>query len=175
MHSGTLCLFLACHGGIAFLTAEGREVVTATVTGIHERASAIFCSCNNIEGRDLVFDLVVENRGEVSLRLYAFVWASNDNLNPPERGLWPLSAVETALDESGSLVVRDHTQGKLLEVEPRSVVQLSQNFILQPIGWWEGEPIRFRQLRAQLWSQTGTLLFDHSFEIPRKLASAKEM
>ena len=58
--------------------ANLRSVVTAQITNLHHKSSTLYCSCNGIDGRDLMFDLLVRNRRTETQTLYAFVWATND-------------------------------------------------------------------------------------------------
>lgn len=135
------------------------------MAGIHERKSSIYCSCNNIEGRDLVFDLLLENFGDSALEAYIFVWAANDEVDPPERGLWPVSAVDDALTESGDLDVRVPRAGHRVLLSPNQEFRIEDASILQPIGWADGALVRFTKLRIQAWSEDGRPLLDLPFEL----------
>jgi hypothetical protein len=139
--------------------------VTAAIGNLSERESELYCSCNNIDGRELVFDLIVTNASATPKRVYAFVWAANDQVSPPERGLWPLSAVETCLTETGELDVRDPTSGTLIKVPPADSALVQENAILQPIGWMDGKLVSYELLRLQLWSSEGELVYETVLEL----------
>jgi len=156
-------------GGVVLLTpaastraerlgAEGG--LTAAIENLSERPTSLYCSCNNIDGRELVFDLAITNQTAVAQKVYAFVWAANDAVTPPERSLWPLSAVDTGLTETGELEVREPLAGTLVEVPSGSSVRVQDNAILQPIGWFEGQQVSFELLWLQLWSGEGELVFE---------------
>jgi len=127
---------------------------------LRERPSDIYCSCNNIPGRDLVFDLIIANNESKRQTVYAFVWATNDDLSPPERGLWPLSAVDSCLTETGGLRIKDHTTGRRIEVQGKQAVTIAENSILEPIGYQDGKLMSFSQLLIQLWSEPGNMVFE---------------
>ncbi len=156
-------------GGVALLnppgapragTLGGENGVTAAIENLGERPTSLYCSCNNIDGRELVFDLVITNQTRVPQQVYAFVWATNDEVSPPERGLWPLSAVDTCLTETGELDVKKPLAGALVEVSSGFSVRVEEITILQPIGWLEGELVSFESLWLQLWSAEGELVFE---------------
>jgi hypothetical protein len=156
-------------GGVAFLylaaltraeTLGTGGGVTAAIENLGERPSSLYCSCNNIEGRELVFDLAIANQTAVAQRVYAFVWATNDGVTPPERGLWPVSAVDSCLTETGELDVREPSAGTLVEVLSGTSVRVEENTIQQPIGWYEGQLVSFESLWIQLWSVDGELVFE---------------
>ncbi|UCF36869.1 MAG: hypothetical protein JSU96_19000 [Acidobacteriota bacterium] len=115
---------------------------------------------------DLVFDLTIENRGTVPVTLFAFVWATNDDVDPPERGLWPLDAVEESLTERGELRVGDPTVGHELTLSGGESHRLESLSILQPIGWYEGERVLFKQLKVELWNADGQRLLEEVFSAP---------
>ncbi len=146
-------------------SAIEQPTVTATLMNLRERPSDIFCSCNNIPGRDLVFDLIIANKENKRQTVYAFVWATNDNLSPPERGLWPLSAVDSCLTDVGELRIKDHTTGKRIEVQGKKAVTIAENSILEPIGYQDGELMSFCKLRIQLWSKSGNLVFEKAVHL----------
>jgi hypothetical protein len=138
--------------------SEGR--VIAAIENLGERPTSLYCSCNNIDGRELVFDLAITNKTAVAQRVYAFVWATNDGVTPPERGLWPLSAVDTCLTETGELDVREPSAGTLVDVPSGDSIRVQENAIVQPIGWFEGQLVSFESLWLQLWSAEGELVFE---------------
>jgi hypothetical protein len=133
------------------------------VENLHERPSNLYCSCNNIDGEDLVFDLVVGNRGSQARTLHAFVWASNDDVSPPERALWPVSAVVSALDERGELRISDPAAGVRLDLPAGRTQRFGDCSVLQPIGWYAGSRVRFKLLRVQLWDEDGSLALSRDF------------
>jgi hypothetical protein len=156
-------------GGVALLnppgspragTLGGENGVTAAIENLGERPTSLYCSCNNIDGRELVFDLAITNQTAVAQQVYAFVWATNEEVSPPERGLWPLSAVDTCLTETGELDVRKPLAGTLVEVPSGASVRVRENTIVQPIGWFEGQLVSFESLWLQLWSAEGELVFE---------------
>jgi len=142
-----------------------QPTVTATLMNLRERPSDIYCSCNNIPGRDLVFDLIIANKDNKRQTVYAFVWATNDNLSPPERGLWPLSAVDSCLTDTGELRIKDHTTGRKIEVQGKKAVTIAENSILEPIGYQDGKLMSFSRLRIQLWSKSGNLVFEKAVHL----------
>lgn len=142
----------------------GPEVV-AHLKNLRERPSKLYCSCNNIPGRDLVFDLIVESRSQASRSVFAFVWATNDEVTPPERALWPVSAVETCLTDTGELDVSSPEEGVRVDIEPGQSVVVKGNSLLQPIGWMNGELVSFRQLHVELWNQAGERTFKKVVEV----------
>ncbi len=146
-------------------SAIEQPTVTATLTNLRERPSEIYCPCNNIPGRDLVFDIIITNKGEKPQTVYAFVWATNDDLSPPERGIWPISAVDSCLTDRGELSVKDHTTGRRIEVQGRKAVTIAENSILEPIGYQDGKLMSFCKLRIQLWSKSGNMVFDKAVHL----------
>lgn len=165
---GPWCVSMAL-AALAFLSSSllpqaqvsgAQPEVTASIQNLRERPSSLYCSCNNIDGRELVFDLALTNRTAVPQQVYAFVWAANDEVSPPERGLWPLDAVESCLTETGELDVNKPSDGFPVEVPPGAAVVIEENAILQPIGWLEGEQVSFESLLLQLWSAEGELVFE---------------
>ena len=148
--------------------ADSDSGVTASIENLDERPTSLYCSCNNIDGRELVFDLAVTNRSKVHQQVHAFVWATNDQVSPPERGLWPLSAIDTSLTETGELEVTDPTAGTLIDVPPGASVRVEENTIRQPIGWIEGELVSFQSLWLQLWSAEGALVFEALVDLGSK-------
>lgn len=162
-------LFITVWGGVLLLSTPAKllaeEVdsesgVTASIENLDERPTSLYCSCNNIDGRELVFDLAVTNRSDVYQQVYAFVWATNDQVSPPERGLWPLSAIDASLTDTGELEVTDPSAGTLIELPSGASVRLKENTIRQPIGWLEGELVSFQSLWLQLWSAEEELVFE---------------
>jgi hypothetical protein len=162
-------LFITVWGGLVLLNAsatplveeaDSESVVTASIENLDERPTSLYCACNNIDGRELVFDLTVTNRSDAPRQVYAFVWASNDQVSPPERGLWPLSAIDASLTDTGELEVTDPSAGTLIELQSGASVRLKENTIRQPIGWFEGELVSFQALWLQLWSAEGELVFE---------------
>jgi hypothetical protein len=143
----------------------GDPEVVAHLKGLRERPSKLYCSCNNIPGRDLVFDLVVENRSDAPRSVFAFVWASNDEVTPPERALWPVSAVDTCLTDTGELDVSSPEEGVRVDVEPGQSVVVDNISLLQPIGWMNGRLVSFRQLHLELWNQAGERTFKSVVEV----------
>ena len=139
--------------------------VTADVKKLHNRPSKIYCPCNNMPGRDLVFDLTVENNAEEATTVYAFVWATNDEVSPPERALWPTSAVDSCLTKTGELNVTDYTAGTKINLSGENSATLSSNTILQPFGYYEGQLIDFHKLRIELWSKTGSRIFEKTVNL----------
>lgn len=144
---------------------EAPELLRVSVTGLHERKSSIYCSCNNIEGRDLAFSLVVENLTNRALEAYLFVWAANDEVTPPERGLWPVSAVDDALTEGGDLDVRVPEAGHRVRLRPHEELTIEEASILQPIGWADGALVRYTRLRIQAWSSDGRQLLEQPINL----------
>jgi hypothetical protein len=145
--------------------ADGNPEVTAHLKNLRERPSKLYCSCNNIPGRELVFDLAIENRSPASRSVFAFVWATNDEVTPPERALWPVSAVDTCLTDSGELDVSSPEEGVRVDIEPGRSVVLDGNSLLQPIGWMNGRLVGFRQLHLELWNQAGERIFEDVIEV----------
>ncbi|UCH61661.1 MAG: hypothetical protein JSU77_07530 [Fidelibacterota bacterium] len=147
------------------MVAMEQTSVTATVTNLRERPSEIYCPCNNIPGRNLVFDLIIANKGKKLQTVYAFVWATNDDLSPPERGIWPISAVDSCLTDRGELSIKDHTTGRKIEVQGQQAVTIAENSILEPIGYQDGKLMSYSELRIQLWSKSGNLEFDETVHL----------
>ncbi len=147
--------------------ANRGSAVSAAIANLHHKPSAIFCSCNGISGRDLVFDLLVRNPHRDPRVLHAFVWATNDSVSPPERGLWPVAAVDSCLTESGELRITDGTAGSRITVPGRGTVRLAGNTILEPPVWFDGKPVRFRTLRIELWSAEEGRVFQNTVDLVR--------
>ncbi|MHC4395153.1 MAG: hypothetical protein ACYS1A_05820 [Planctomycetota bacterium] len=145
--------------------SKARSPVTADVKNPHNRPSKIYCPCNNMPGRDLVFDLTVENNAEEAKTVYAFVWATNDDISPPERALWPTSAVDSCLTKTGRLNVTDYTAGTEINLSGKNSITLSSNTILQPFGYYKGQLIDFHELRIELWSNTGSRIFERTINL----------
>ena len=143
---------------------QGQPVVTADIENLHARPSQIYCPCNNMPGRELVFDLVVENSGKATRTVYAFVWATNDEVSPPERGLWPVAAVDSCLTRTGELNVTDYTRGTEVNVDGQESVTVSGNSILEPAVHYKGQLVEFRKLRIELWSRTGNRIFQKTID-----------
>lgn len=144
---------------------EGQPVVTADIEKLHTQPSQIYCLCNNMPGRELVFDLVVENRGKATRTVYAFVWATNDEVSPPERGLWPVAAVDSCLTSTGELNVTDYTSGTEVNIDGHGSVTVSGNSILEPAVHYKGQLVEFRKLRIELWSKTGNRIFERTIDL----------
>jgi len=142
----------------------GDPEVVAHLKNLRERPSKLYCTCNNIPGRNLVFDLSVENRSQASRSVFAFVWATNDEVTPPERALWPVSAVDTCLTDTGELDVSRPEEGVRVDIEPGRSVVVKGNSLLQPIGWMNGELVSFRQLHLELWNEAGERIFKNVVE-----------
>jgi len=145
---------------------EGTLVVS--IENLRETASGLYCSCDNIDGRELVFDLLVENRSSRDRILFAFVWASNDSVLPPERGLWPVEAVGACLDESGNLRITEPTAGRRSDLPAGRTLRIRDCALLQPIGWYQGLRVRFKALRVELWTAGGGRLLSRDFAIDPK-------
>ncbi len=143
---------------------EVQPVVTADIENLHTRPSQIYCLCNNMPGRELVFDLVVENSGKATRTVYAFVWATNDEVFPPERGLWPVVAVDSCLTSTGELNVTDCTSGTAVNIDGQESVTVSGNSILEPAVHYKGQLVEFRKLRIELWSKTGNRIFEKTID-----------
>ena len=143
---------------------EGQPVVTADIENLHTQPSHIYCLCNNMPGRELVFDLVVENSGKSTRTVYAFVWATNDEVSPPERGLWPVAAVDSCLTSTGELNVTDYTSGTELNIDGQGSVTVSGNSILEPAVHYKGQLVEFCKLRIELWSRTGNRIFEKTID-----------
>lgn len=146
-------------------SANVRSAITAQITNLHHKPSALYCSCNGIDGRDLIFDLLVRNRRTETQNVYAFVWATNDAVSPPERGLWPVAAVDTCLTDTGQLRITDCTAGRRITVPGRGTVTVQGNAILEPLGWLDGKPVSFRTLRVELWSVTDGRVFQQTVDL----------
>jgi len=116
-------------------------------------------------GRDLVFDLTIENNTEEATTVYAFVWVTNDHVSPPERALWPTSAVDSCLTETGELNVTDYTAGAKINLSGRDSATLSANSILQPFGYYKGQLLDFHELRIELWSNNGSCIFEKTVNL----------
>ena len=138
---------------------EGQPVVTADIENLHTQPSDIYCLCNNMPGRELVFDLVVENSGKATRTVYAFVWATSDEVTPPERGLWPVAAADSCLTRTGELHVTDYTSGTEVNVDGQGSVTVSGNSILEPAVHYRGQLVEFRSVRIELWSRAGNRIF----------------
>ncbi len=143
----------------------GDPEVVAHLKNLRERPSKLYCACNNIPGRELVFDLIVESRSQASRSVFAFVWATNDEVTPPERALWPVSAVDTCLTDTGELDISSPEEGVRVDIEPGRFVGVNDNSLLQPIGWMNGELVSFRQLHLELWNQAGERIFKNVVEV----------
>jgi hypothetical protein len=143
----------------------GDSGVVAHLKNLRESRSKLYCTCNNIPGRILVFDLVVENRSETSRSVFAFVWANNDEVTPPERALWPVSAVDTCLTDTGELAVSSPEDGVRIDLEPGASVVVDGRSLPQPIGWMNGKLVSFRELHVELWDQTGDRILKEVFEV----------
>jgi hypothetical protein len=160
---------------VAFQLGEASDPVVrkppiaARIENLREAPSSLYCECNNIPGRDLVFDLVVQNKSNVQKTVYAFIWATNDNVNPPERSLWPVSAVNSCLTETGELDVSDPRTGKKIELAAGGLSRLKGKTILQPIGWFEGELVRFQKLRIEIWLAGGGRIFVREQKLSSRL------
>jgi len=139
--------------------------VSAAVIQVSERESEEYCTCNNIPGRDMVLGLEVENSGNKSCTLYAFIWAANDEVNPPERGMWPTAAIDTCLDDEGNFLVRNYKAGAVLQVPPHERIEISEIVIPQPIGFFDGVQVRFQKLKIELWADPGTCLFSDTVDL----------
>ncbi|MHC4738265.1 MAG: hypothetical protein ACYS9Y_05105 [Planctomycetota bacterium] len=145
--------------------SKDRSFVTADVKKLHNRPSKIYCPCNNMPGRDLVFDLTVENNAEEAKTVYAFVWVTNDEVSPPERALWPTSAVDSCLTNTGQLNVTDYTAGTKINLKVGDMATLSANSILQPFGYYKGQLLDFHEMRIELWSNTGSRIFEKTVNL----------
>jgi hypothetical protein len=156
-----------CLGLVSPVRADERGGldVVAHLKDLRERPSKIYCSCNNIPGRDLVFDLIIENRSGAHRSVFAFVWANNDEVNPPERALWPVSAVDTCLTDTGELDISSPEEGVRVDIEPGQSVVVDDISLLQPIGFMNGRLVSFRQLRVELWNQAGERIFESVVEV----------
>ena len=144
--------------------SEREPVVTADIENLHTQPSQIYCPCNNMPGRELVFDLVVENSGKATRTVYAFVWATNDEVFPPERGLWPVVAVDSCLTSTGELNVTDCTSGTAVNIDGQGSVTVSGNSILEPAVHYKGQLVEFRKLRIELWSISGSRIFEKTID-----------
>jgi hypothetical protein len=160
----TLALLLGFSNPVWAADGGDPEVV-AHLKNLRERPSKLYCTCNNIPGRNLVFDLIVENHSQASRSVFAFVWANNDEVTPPERALWPVSAVDTCLTDTGELAVSSPEEGVRVDVEPGRSVVLDDISLLQPIGWMNGRLVSFRQLHLELWNQAGERVFKNVVEV----------
>ena len=145
-------------------SCEGQPVVTADIENLHTQPSQIYCLCNNMSGRELIFDLVVENSGKATRTVYAFVWATNDEVSPPERGLWPVAAVDSCLTSTGELNVTDYASGTEVNIDGQESVTVSGNSILEPAVHYKGQLVEFRKLRIELWSKTGNRIFEKTID-----------
>ena len=106
----------------------------------------------------VVFDVVIKNRSNESRTVDAFLWAANDKVNPPERGLWPVASVDTCLTDTGELKVSEPKKGERFKLGPKAVVKRTGQSILLPMGWYEGELVRFHTIRLEIWSIDGKRL-----------------
>ena len=142
-----------------------QPAITARVENLHNKVSDIYCPCNEIPGFDLVFDLAIENKSKKPQTVHAFAWAENDVILPPERGIWPIAAVDSCLTETGELNIADYTSGTKIELVAQSIFTETEIAILQPMGYYEGEPVRFNKLRIELWSHAGNRIFGKTIDI----------
>ena len=163
--TGSILFLITATGPAVPIEAVQPGSLEAVIENLHERPSRLYCSCNNIDGEDLVFDLVVENRGSPARTLRAFVWASNDEVSPPERALWPVTAVGSALDERGELRVSDPNDGVRLDLPAGRSHRIVDCSLLQPMGWYAGSRVRFKLLRVQLWAEDGSLALSRDFAV----------
>jgi len=165
--AGGACILQSCETSydISVVFSKARSPVTADVKNLHNRPSKIYCPCNNMPGRDLVFDLTVENNSEQATTVYAFVWVTNDEVSPPERALWPTSDVDSCLAETGELNVTDYTAGAKINLRGLDSATLSANSILQPFGYYKGQLLDFHELRIELWSNTGLRIFEKTVNL----------
>jgi hypothetical protein len=143
---------------------KGESVVTADIENLHTQPSQIYCACNDMPGRELVFDLAVENSAKATRTVYAFVWATNDEVSPPERGLWPVAAVDSCLTSTGELNVTDYTSGTEVSINGQGSVTVPGNSILEPAVHYKGQLVEFRKLRIELWSRTGNRIFQKTID-----------
>lgn len=142
-----------------------QPTITARVENLHNKMSDIYCPCNEIPGFDLVFDLAIENKSTKPQPVYAFAWAENDIISPAERGIWPIAAVDSCLTETGELDIADYTTGTKIDVPAQSIFTETEIAILPPMGYYEGELVRFNKLRIELWSQIGNRVFGKTIDI----------
>ena len=165
--AGCICILQSCDTSDDSSAdfSKGQSPVTADVKNLHNRPSKIYCPCNNMPGRDLVFDLTVENNSEQAKTVYAFVWVTNDEVSPPERALWPTSAVDSCLTNTGQLNVTDYTTGTKINLNGQDSATLSANSILQPFGYYKGQILNFHELRIELWSNTGSRIFEKTVNL----------
>lgn len=139
--------------------------ITARVENLHNKMSNLYCPCNEIPGFELLFDLAIENKNSKSQMVYAFAWAENDIISPAERGIWPISAVDSCLSETGELDIADYTTGTKIDAAANSIFTETEIAILQPMGYYKGELVRFNKLRIELWSQAGSRIFGKTIDI----------
>jgi hypothetical protein len=167
---GLACLW--CQDGQPRDRPDPTPVVVARIEHIRETPSALYCECNQIRGRNLVFDLALENRSDRSLTVYAFVWAANDRVDPAERGLWPVAAVDSCLTKTGELKIQDPRRGARCALRPRGAATLKGSSLLQPIGWFEGRLVSFETLRVEVWSADAGRLFCHELRLQEEQPAA---
>ncbi|UCG56410.1 MAG: hypothetical protein JSU70_16300 [Phycisphaerales bacterium] len=147
------------HGDTWIFSGGEVPIISAEVTNIRGRPSKLFCDCDNIVGRDLVFDLTVTNKSARRQAVYAFIWFTTKSTSPPERALWPSTAVKCCLTPAGELNVTDPGAGKKIDVPGRGSFTEPANAILQPIGYYEDRLIGFDELRIELWTEAENRIF----------------
>jgi len=161
---GLTCILISAHLSSTPQAATEPSPIRVTLTDWKEQSSDLFCSCNNVEGRVLVFDVSVENPGPSHRTVYLFVWLSNDDVRPHERALWPPEAIPTSLTDQGDLAVSEASAGHRIYLGPGQQEVLIGKAVPQPVGWYDGEPVRYLQLRLLALSPEGEVLAE-SWEI----------
>ena len=105
------------------------------------------------------FNLFVKNQNDKVQTVYAFVWAQNDFVIPPERGLWPMEArINNNLSPSQQLWVQNHKKGAEFILEPGETKTTSGALIAS-------EKAPFTEIRIVLYSDDGEKIFDETKQL----------
>ena len=125
-----------------------QPVIAATLTDIkHQRDSVgqfqfrFNLTCRNLTARDQ--------------EIYIFIWAQNDTIIPPERGIWPMMASINNLTGRRQLQVTDHRTGARFDLAG-GASEITTGAIVA----WEKAP--FIEYRVVVYSGTGQKIFDET-------------
>jgi hypothetical protein len=157
------------HEDTGSVAGDESSIVCVDVANVRERPSKLFCECNNIPGRDLVFDLTVTSRGEQRRTIYALLWFAANGVSPAEQAVWPQAAAQACVMIDGELAVTDHRTGAPFDVPGHGSDTRWAGAVVQPIGYYQGSLVGFDTVRVELWSEAGDCILEKVLDVKQPL------
>jgi len=132
-------------------------VEVSNIKMLYDDAGALACH----------FDLIINNQTNYAHTIYAFVWAQNDYVIPPARGLWPAEAILKNLSPRGQFVLNSFTDGCKLNLRSKQIIIEKDTGIWMPYNIEKGKYLasRFTEMRLLLYSEKGVKIYDKTIQL----------